>query len=112
MNSEAQQLREGSARRMRKLERVLAWTMSGISVVITSCYFTLVGLQWPALDQPVFGTPLSLGAALGLACLFSFLVMIVIFTFLSDKIDRDDREGPSRPEASGTETSSPGKSSP
>lgn len=92
---------------MRKLERVLAWTMSGISIALTSCYFTVVGLQWPALDQPVFGTQLSLGAALGLACLFSFLVMILIFTFLSDRIDRDDREGPSRPEAPGAGKSSP-----
>lgn len=107
MNSEAQQRREGSARRMRKLERVLAWTMSGISVVLTSCYFTLVGLQWPALDQPVWGTQLTLGAALGLGCLFSFLVMIVIFTFLSDRIDRTDRDG-----ASSSKASKPGQPSP
>ena len=95
MSTQAEQRREGTALRMRKLERVLAWTMSGIAVVLTSCYFTLVGLQWPGLDQTVWGTPLSLGAVLGLSCLLSFLVMIVIFTFLSDKIGRSDRNGPS-----------------
>jgi len=112
MNSQAQQQRGETALRMRKLERVLAWTMSGISVVLTSCYFTLVGLQWPALDQPVWGTQLSLGAALGLACLLSFLVMILVFTFLSDKIDRDDRDGPSRPKASGPKDSESGRPNP
>ena len=74
--------------RLRKLERVLAWTMSSIAVVITTCYFTLVGMHWPPLDRTVMGSPISLGTALGLACLFTFIAMIVIFTVVSNKIER------------------------
>ena len=67
----------------------------GLAVALASCYFVLVGLQLPALDQPVLGTALSLGAALGFACLVTFGIMILIFTFLSDKIGRTERKGPS-----------------
>ena len=74
---------------MKKLERVLAWTMSAIAVILTTCYFTLVGMHWPPLAKPVLGTPISLGAALGLGCLFTFVIMIVVFTVVANKIERE-----------------------
>ena len=74
--------------RLRKLERVLAWTMSALAVVMTTCYFTLVGMHWPPLDRAVLGTPFSLGTALGLGCLFIFIAMTVIFTIVSNQIER------------------------
>jgi len=75
-------------KRLQKLERVLAWTMSGLAVVMTICYFTMVGMHWPPLDQAVLGTPFSLGTALGLGCLVTFITMIVVFTIVSNRIER------------------------
>ena len=91
MNPSSEQAGSRDVMRLRKLERVLAWSMSGISVTMTICYFTLVGLHWPALDQSVFGTPMSLGTALGLGCLLIFIGMTVLFTVVSNTLERAER---------------------
>ena len=80
-----------SHKRLQKLERVLAWSMSALAVVMTICYFTLVGMHWPPLDRAVLGTPFSLGTALGLGCLVIFITMIVVFTIVSNRIERSQR---------------------
>lgn len=80
---------------LRRTERLLAWTMPALALAVTSAFFVAVGLGWPPLKQPLGEWPISLGAALALACLALFIGMIVLYTIVSGALDRreDDAAG-------------------
>ena len=82
--------RERGAGRLRRVERLLAWAMPALALAVTCAFFIAIGLGWPPLKQPLGAWPISLGAALALACLALFIGMIVLYTIVSGALDRRD----------------------
>lgn len=69
-------------------QRVIAWSLSIVTLVVTVVFFAMMTMAAPLLARVVLGRSVTLGTVVAVSIIVGYLVSIALFGLHCDRVDR------------------------